>query len=160
MKIHSIPRTIAAGLLLMLAVPFSTLAAPPAEGDFGDQPPPMGKPHQFDSGELPPHLQSLNLSPDQHAKITALLKEREPALQEKARSGWKTHNDLRNLALSDNYTTEKARVFSEAGARIMAEVTLLHASLDNAIYQILTPEQRQQFKQLPAPGGPHGPKSH
>ncbi|WP_194270063.1 Spy/CpxP family protein refolding chaperone [Candidatus Methylospira mobilis] len=160
MKIRSIPSTIAAGLLLMLAVPFATQAAAPAESEFCGQPPPMGKPHQFDSGELPPHLQRLNLSADQHAKVTALLKEREPALQEKAKTGWKTHNDLRNLALSDNYTPEKAKVFSEAGARTMAEVTLMHASLDNAIYQILTPEQQQQFKQPPVEDGPHGPRHH
>jgi len=155
MNLRSIKYITSAGIL-MLALPFAIQAAPP-EGDFGAQPPMMGKPPQLDSGELPPHLQSLNLSAEQRAKITELLKTREPAMREKAKAGWNAHNDLRNLALSADYTPEKAKALSEAGARIMTEGALLHASLDNTIYNWLTPEQQQQLKQQPLPG-PHGPK--
>jgi periplasmic protein CpxP/Spy len=147
-----IQSTIAAGILI-LAAPLATQAAPP-EGD-GCQPPMMEKQPRIDSGELPRHLQNLNLSAEQRTKIVELLKTQEPALQDKAKAGWNAHNDLRNLALSADYTPDKAKALSETSVRIMTEGALLHAGLDNAIYLLLTPEQQQQFKQQPLPDHKH-----
>lgn len=144
MKLHLI-RVITTGCLLGLSViPLTALAT--AQVGVSGESSLMGKPYRFNSGELPPHLRNLNLSAEQRAKIIEILKTRGPALQEKAKAGWSAYNDLNKLAFSTDYSPQQAKALSDTAVRLMAEASLLHADMENAIYQLLTPEQQQQLK--------------
>jgi Spy/CpxP family protein refolding chaperone len=112
----------------------------------------------FSSDHLPPYLNGLELSDSQRARITEILKTQGASLREKAEAGRKTHDKLRQLAFSADYSDEKAKVLADAAAPLMAELAVLHAGLDRAVFAVLTPEQQQQAKENLANFKRHFPK--
>jgi periplasmic protein CpxP/Spy len=100
----------------------------------------------FDADHLPPFLKSVKLSDEQRSKIGEILKAQGPAMKERFRAGRDSHDALRKLAFSSDYSDEKAKALSEVGVKAMAEAAQAHAHIDHDIYQVLTPEQQQQVR--------------
>jgi len=133
---------------LALAVPLALRAAPldygPVSG--GGSPSMTGNSEAFDARQLPPDLLRLNLSDEQKAKIGEIIQTQNKALHDSFTSAFNTHEALRNLALSPEYTEAKAKSLSQEGAKAMAETAQIHARIDHAIYQLLNPQQQLQWK--------------
>jgi Spy/CpxP family protein refolding chaperone len=150
-----------AATVLAFAVPFSLHAAAPATAPEAAPPAPNpfhGKPPVFDAEHLPAHLQALNLSPEQRTKIADLLKTQSAALHDRFKAGMGTHQALRKLVLSADYSDEKAKVLIEEAAKSANEAALAHAHMDHEIYQLLTPQQQQQWQASIGDFEKHHPK--
>ncbi len=134
---------------LALAMPLALRAAAPLQGqENGGSPPPMpGNTGAFDAGQLPPDLLRLNLTSQQQASIGDIIKAQNQALHDSFTSVFNTHQALRDLALSPEYTEAKAKAISLEGAKAMAETAQIHARIDHAIYQLLNPQQQLQWKE-------------
>ena len=133
----------------VLAVPPVFGADPPDYGPVsgGGSPSMTGSPGASDAGQLPPDLLRLNLSEEQKAKMGEVIQNHNKALRDSFNTAFNAHEALRNLALSPEYTESKAKALSQEGAKAMAETAQIHARIDNAIYQLLNPQQQQQWKQ-------------
>jgi Spy/CpxP family protein refolding chaperone len=148
---------ISLALAIALAMTTPANAAPDMQPGAGG-PPVMVPGMPFSSDHLPPYLNGLELSDSQRARITEILKTQGASLREKAEAGRKTHDKLRQLAFSADYSDEKAKVLADAAAPLMAELAVLHAGLDRAVFAVLTPEQQQQAKENLANFKRHFPK--
>lgn len=135
---------------LALAAPLAIQAGPPDCPRGG----PDGQFHRgpgtFSADRLPPYLDGVNLSEAQRTAIKDILKAKGEALRGKMQEGRTGPDELRQLSLSTEYSPEKAKALVEARSARMAEIALLHADLDNAIFLKLTAEQQQQVKQKAA----------
>jgi len=139
---------------LLLGLPVAAMAEPadcPPDGAEAS-PPPGGRhghwgKHGFFSPDRPPRfLQSLNLTDTQRAQIAEILKTQGAELRDKAEAKRKPHEELRRLAFSADYTDDKAKALVDANAASLAELAILHARLDHALYEVLTPEQQAQLQ--------------
>ena len=113
----------------------------------GGSPSMPGSSGAFDAVQLPPDLLRLNLTEEQKAKIGEVIQNQNKVLHDSFTTAFNNHEALRNLALSSEYTEAKAKSLSQEGAKAMAETAQIHARIDNAIYQLLNPQQQQQWKQ-------------
>ena len=144
---HSLHSLFLCGLLATL--PLATSANPPDFPPCGPEVPPlpMGKHGAFAPDRLPPYLSGLNLSEAQQAKIKEILKTQGSEIREKAEAGDKSHEELRQLAFSPDFSEEKAKSFAQAAAPLMMDMAVLHARLDHAVFEVLNPEQQRQAKE-------------
>ena len=108
----------------------------PPPGMFPELPPP---------GAMPPFLRGLALTEAQEDKLFSMMHAGMPRLREQLRVAFKAMEELRRLAVSDNFDPDKARVIAETQAKAMAQVALMHAELDAKVRTLLTPQQRKQF---------------
>jgi len=97
--------------------------------------------HEF----MPPFLHGLQLTEAQQDKVFELTYSQIPALREKHKELHRIHEELRKLALSDNYDDSKAKALISRGAAVMASIGEIMASTDHRIYQLLTAEQKKQL---------------
>jgi protein CpxP len=138
-------RTLCSSLLLVL--PLVTQASPSMDfspAGVGRPPFQEGSALPFSSDRLPPYVHDLDLNNSQRARIAEILKTQGTSLRDKAEAGRKTQDELRKLAFSADYSEEKAKALANAAVPLMAELAVLHARLDHAIFTVLTPEQQQQ----------------
>ena len=97
-------------------------------------------------GDFTPHfLHGLELTDAQKDKVFELTYAQIPALREKHKELHKIHEELHKLALSNDYDDSKAHALTTRGAAVMASIGDMMAKTDNRIYQLLTPEQKQQL---------------
>ena len=136
-------------LALALGVPPVFGEASPDYGPVsgGGSPSMTGNSGAFDATQLPPDLMRLNLTEEQKAKIIEVIQNHNKALHDSFTTAFNSHEALRNLALSPEYTEAKAKSLSLEGAKAMAETAQIHSRIDHAIYQLLNPQQQQQWKQ-------------
>ena len=139
----------AGSLALALGVPpaFSDVSPDYGPVSGGGSPSMVGNSGAFDATQLPPDLLRLNLSEEQKAKISEVIQNHNKALHDSFTTAFNSHEALRNLALSPEYTEAKAKSLSQEGVKAMAETAQIHSRIDNAIYQLLNPQQQQQWKQ-------------
>ncbi|MEC4749029.1 Spy/CpxP family protein refolding chaperone [Methylomicrobium sp. Wu6] len=152
-------RTLCSSLLLVL--PLITQAAPSMDfphAGAGGPPFQEGNALPFASDRLPPYVHDLDLSNSQRARIAEILKTQGASLRDKAEAGRKAQNELRKLAFSSDYSEDKAKALADVSIPIMAELAVLHARLDHAIFTVLTPEQQQQAKEHMANFKGHFPR--
>lgn len=88
---------------------------------------------------------ALQLSDEQRSRIAELRASRAPAMREQAATVREARRELRALSMSADYDEAKARAISERAAKASAEMSMLRAKAGNEFFNILTPEQRQQF---------------
>lgn len=152
-------RLAALGLALTLPLHAAPPGPPPMDGPeagsgfFSRHP---GGPF-FNAEHLPPYLIDLDLSESQRTQIKEAFKTQGATLREKLEASRKIDDELRRLALSADYTDDKAKALAESGAKIAAEAMALHAKLDQTAYQLLTPAQQQQLKEWMARSRPNCP---
>lgn len=146
---------------LLLALPLVTQATPSMDfppAGAGRPPFQAGNALPFASDRLPPYVHDLDLNNSQRTRIAEILKTQGASLRDKAEAGRKTQDELRKLAFSSDYSEEKAKALATAAVPLMAELAVLHARLDHAIFTVLTPEQQQQAKEHMANFKGHFPR--
>ncbi|TDY35270.1 periplasmic heavy metal sensor [Janthinobacterium sp. 75] len=108
---------------------------------------------------LPPFLHGIDLSEAQQDKIFAATYAQAPLLREQEKIAFKAHAQLRELAGSSAYDDAKASALASTAAQAMAQISLLHARLEQQLLAVLTPEQRKQAQQRrDSRPGPHRPQ--
>lgn len=146
---------------LALAIPLTVVAnsAGPREAGGGghcgamDGRGPMGKRGGERGGEMLPHyLRGLNLTEAQRDKVFEVMHAQAPLTREKAKAHQAAEEALRKLAAGPDYNEAKARGLADTLGKSVAEMALVRAKADRQIFDILTPEQRQQLAEM-KPGG-------
>jgi Spy/CpxP family protein refolding chaperone len=99
-----------------------------------------------------PMLQRLDLTDAQKEQVRALVAERPAA--EARRTLDSLHRDLMNAILADSPDTAKIEQLKTSIADAESSALTTEVDLQLRIAQILTPEQRQKARELPA--GPRG----
>jgi protein CpxP len=138
---------------IALAIPLTAMAVPGARGAHHGcggfamhGGPGMG-------GEMmPPHLRALNLTEPQRDKVFEIMHSQAPAMRDKAKAWRKAEDELRALTASPDYSDAKARSLADASAKAMADMTLARARTERQVFDVLTPEQRQQLSEMKASG--------
>jgi protein CpxP len=97
---------------------------------------------------LPPFLHGIELNEAQQDKVFAATYAQAPLLREQEKIAFKAHAQLRELAASSAYDDAKARALANTAAQAMAKISLLQVRLEQQLLAVLTPEQRQQARQL------------
>lgn len=151
----NIKRFIAAAALA-LAIPLTAVAfqgnqgAPGACGDVEKH---GGHGRHARGGEMMPrHLHQLNLSEAQRDKVFEIMHGQAPAMRDQAKALHKAKDDLRALTAAPDYSETKAKSLADLAARAMGEMTLVRARGERQVYEVLTPEQRQQLAELKEKG--------
>lgn len=153
---------------LALAVPLAALANSGAPGDCPgmdgrDAPGKRGEAGRLlgGPGEMLPHdLRRLKLSEAQRDKVFEILHGQVPWLRDQAKLARKAEEALHKLISSADYSEANARSLAETISQARLEVTLARAKADRQIFELLTPEQRQQLvevKPVDAERRPVGP---
>lgn len=93
----------------------------------------------------PPFLRGLTLSEAQKDQVFELMHKQVPAMRDKAKASHQAMDELRQLALSDNYDEARAKKLARSAADAQSEMALLHAQSDQKILALLTPEQRKEI---------------
>jgi len=132
--------TVACGLALATA---SALAAPPMDvpPDGGPFPPPMMGPGH---DPVPPYLRGIALTAEQRDRIFEIMHAQAPALRTRERDLRQARDALMKLSLSGDFDDIRAKLLADSAARVMSEMSLARAHVDNRIYRLLTPDQRKQ----------------
>ncbi len=100
-----------------------------------------------------PDLRGIDLSAAQVSQLSALRDEQRKAFAEKGPAMRVQRDALRKLVMSDAYTpAAAAEIIAKIGAT-QSEMAKLHAEQANALYKILTPEQRTRMLQNELTGG-------
>jgi periplasmic protein CpxP/Spy len=116
-----------------------------------------GGPFMHGEGPMPGFLQGLDLTDAQRDKIFTIGHEQAPQLRDKFKAAHKAREELRALVTSPHYDETKATALADTEARSMADIALLKARSDHAIYALLTPEQRKKAEELKAKRGNQPP---
>jgi periplasmic protein CpxP/Spy len=131
---------------------------PPLPGPFGPQ-----RSLDFTQDRPPPYLMGLTLSEEQQDKIFAILHAAAPAIRDHMKAARKAHDELRDLAQSAAFTSDKANALAQAESVAGAQLSLLLARNDHDIFIVLTPEQRAHLteRERDRRAPPHdGPPPH
>ncbi len=98
-----------------------------------------------DGDQLPPMLRRLDLSDAQRDQVRELMRSQSETMRTRAEAHRKTHDELRQLPMSEDYSEAKVKALAEASGKAAAEMAELRARTARQLHQILTPEQRQQL---------------
>lgn len=135
-----------AGALVFFAVS-SAHSQPP--GGFGHGP--RGGHHGGPGGGPDGHhalmfiLHGLDLTDEQKTQIEALTAARQETAETQHEAMTAARTALHQLVLTGTYSDEAAEPHVQAIATASGEFARLHAKLGNEIYNLLTPEQREEF---------------
>lgn len=111
----------------------------------------------FTQDELPPYLADLTLSEQQKATIKQIVNAKGEAMKTKMDEAFKLKMQIHNFPFSMDYSEDKVKALIAQATQSMAQAQLEKAQIDNAVYQVLTEEQREQLKTKMA-DFPHPPK--
>lgn len=140
--------SLAAGALLVVA---ATAVAGPGghhgwQGDFGDP------------DRLAEHLtRRLDLDEDQTQKIRNIVSAATPEMQELRDRAMQNHEAVRTLDASDPDFDTRLSTLARENGDLASAATLLHGRLRAEINAVLTPEQREEFAEMPHRWGRRGP---
>ena len=90
-------------------------------------------------------LRRLDLSDAQRDQVRELMRSQSETMRTRAEAHRKTHDELRQLPMSEDYSEAKLKALAEASGKAAAEMAELRARTARQLHQILTPEQRQQL---------------
>lgn len=93
----------------------------------------------------PPPLHGINLDEAQRDRVFDIMHAQAPLMRSKFKAWRKAENDLHRLAGSSDYSEAKAKQQADAMARAMSEIALLRVHTDRQLFDVLTPQQRQQL---------------
>ncbi|MBU6271657.1 MAG: Spy/CpxP family protein refolding chaperone [Betaproteobacteria bacterium] len=103
-------------------------------------------------------LRGVRLSDAQRDQVFTLMHQQAPAMRDKAKALGKTRQELRALALSPQFDEARAKALSDGLAAGLADMAMTRARTANAVWQLLTPEQKSQVeaRRARADAGEHG----
>lgn len=156
----NIKRFIAAASLA-LAIPMAVAAAqggPRGGGDCGAMEG-RGGHHGMHGGEMgrsghmgAHYLRGLNLTEGQRDKVFEIQHAQAPVMRDKAKALRKAEDDLRKLTSAAEYNEAGVRAQADAVGKAVFEMTLARAHGERQIFDVLTPEQRQQAAEMKQAG--------
>jgi len=122
-----------------------------AKPDFGDMPPhcdkhPLLRHKPFAGDELPPFLSDLELTQTQMEQVKKLFSAKGAQVHDNMQDAFKLKAELHQLPFSNEYTEDKAKALISSSIQTHAQAMLEKARLDNAIFLLLTSEQKEQLK--------------
>ena len=136
--------------LISLLTPCIGMTEPQFSGPpplpFGEMPPPNHRQHDTDKDHLPGFLQGLDLSSQQQTDLKNLQKTTFSQIDAKLGDLKKAESDVHRLSFSRDFSEEKIKALIEKSAATHQQLALQKATLDHAIYEILTAEQRQKLQ--------------
>lgn len=155
MKLPSLKRTLLIGGI-GLAIPLVALAARPMLGgpDGCERPmsmaqgpgPEFGPGPEMGMPPLPHMLRRLDLSEAQRDKVFELLHAQAPRLRDQAKSLRQARTELQTLSRSEDFDAKRAQELSQSAASTLAAMALERARMENQVFKLLTPEQRQNLQ--------------
>lgn len=141
-------------LIAMLAVLLGSAIAKAQTSEDAPPPPPMhGHAHGMPawSGDDMEHFLAakLNLTDDQKKQAVTLLQKEHPIMQPLFQQQHQLDIQLRQY-VEGNYDEAKVQALATQKAQVQQQITIQQTRIHNEVYQLLTPEQRDQLKQLEA----------
>lgn len=138
-------RLLVAGLAVLLGTALgksqSTEAAPP--------PHPMHGPAMMAQHMLNYFTKALNLTEDQQAQAKTMINNAEPAFKALMQQQHQIQSQLRDQA-QGSYDAKQVQTLAGQKAQIDAQLTIAETQLHHQLYQLLTPDQQSQLKQIEA----------
>jgi Spy/CpxP family protein refolding chaperone len=137
-------RLLVAGLAVLLGTALAksqTAEAPP--------PTPMHGPEAMAQHMLDYFSKQLNLTDDQQTQARAIMQKEMPTLKPLIQQEHQIDQQVHQLA-EGNYDAAKVQTLAKQKAQIDVQMTINRTRLHNELYQLLTPDQQTQLKQLEA----------
>lgn len=146
-------------LIAMLAVLLGSAIAKSQTSEDAPPAPPMGgHAHGMPmwSGDDMEHFLAakLNLSEDQKKQAVALLQKEHPTMQPLFQQQHQLDIQLRQF-VEGNYDEAKVQALAAQKAQVQQQITINQTRIHNEVYQLLTPDQKEQLKQLEAQRDAH-----
>src|SRR5581483_8164622 len=91
----------------------------------------------------------LNLTDDQKKQAVALLQKEHPTMQPLFEQDHQLDVQIRQY-VEGNYDEAKVQALAAQKAQIQQQITIQQTRIHNEVYQLLTPDQKAQLKQLEA----------
>lgn len=138
-------------MVAALAVLFCSAIAKSQTADAATQPPPPMHMHEFGlGGPMMWHLaQKLNITEDQKTQMKAVLQKERPTVEPLMQQDQQIDTQLRQY-VEGTFDQAKVQVLAAQKAQIQAQLTVQQTRIHNELYQLLTPDQQSQLKQLEA----------
>jgi Spy/CpxP family protein refolding chaperone len=136
-------------LVAALAVLLGTAIAKSQTADDTPPPPPMHE-HHFAGGPMGHFFAAkLNLTDDQKAQAKSIWEKERPTLKPLMQQDRQLDVELRQY-VEGNFDQAKVQALAAQKAQIQAQMTVEQTRIHNEMYQILTPDQKAQLKQMEA----------
>ena len=118
----------------------------------------MGMGMEMGMGTGTEFLRGVRLTDAQRDQVFSLMHQQAPVMRDKVKALGKTRQELRALALSPQFDEARAKSLSEGLASGIADMAMARARTANAVWQLLTPEQKAQVeaRRAHADDGEHG----
>jgi Spy/CpxP family protein refolding chaperone len=136
-------------LIAGLAVLLGTTVARSQSTESAPPPPPMHTPGAMMEHMLNYFTKALNLTEDQQTQAKTMLTNAEPALKGLMQQQHKIEDQLRDQA-QGTYDAKQVQTLAAQKAQIQQQLTIAETQLHHQLYQLLTPDQQTQLKQIEA----------
>lgn len=138
-------------LIATLAVLMGTVVAKSQTAEDPPPPPPMHGHHM--GMEMGGHLgfmaKQLNLSEDQKTQMKAIWQKESPTMKPLFQQQHQIDQQLRQY-VEGSFDQSKVQALANQKAMIQAQLTVAETRIHNQMYQLLTPDQQSQLKQIEA----------
>jgi Spy/CpxP family protein refolding chaperone len=136
-------------LLAALAVLLGSALMHAQTADDTTQPP--THPHMFRArGEMMGFFsKKLNLTDEQKAQMKSIMQKEHPAMKPLFQQQHQIDQQLHQYA-EGNFDAAKVQALATQKAQVQAQLTVAETRIHNELYQVLTPDQQTQLKQMEA----------
>lgn len=136
-------------LIATLAVVMGSIVAKAQTADAPPPPPMHG--HEFGMGghRMGFFAQKLNLTEDQKTQMKAVFQKEHPTVKPLMQQEHQIDQQLRQY-VEGQFDQAKVQALAAQKAQIQAQLTVQETRIHNELYQLLTPDQQSQLKQLEA----------
>ena len=139
-------------LIATLAVLMGSVMARSQSTDDAAPAPPMHAHHHMGAG-MGGHMgffaRELNLTDDQKTQMKALMQKEHPTMKPLFQQERQIDQQLRQY-VEGSFDAAKVQALAAQKAQIQAQITVNETRIHNELYQLLTPDQQSQLKQIEA----------
>jgi len=140
-------RLLVAGLAVLLGTAI-------ARSQSTEATPPPGPPMHGPGAMMGEHMlnyftKALNLTEDQQTQAKTILNNAQPTMKALMQQQHQIDQQLRNQA-QGNYDAKQVQTLAAQKAQIQSQMTITETQLHHQLYQLLTPDQQTQLKQIEA----------
>jgi periplasmic protein CpxP/Spy len=136
-------------LVAGLAVLLGTAIAHSQTADTSTAPPMHGPGFGMAQHLLQYYTKALNLTDEQQTQAKTVLENAAPTMKPLFLQQHQIDEQLRQYA-EGTYSAEKVQALATQKAQVQAQLTVAETQLHNQLYQLLTPDQQSQLKQIEA----------
>ena len=136
-------------LVASLAVLLGTAMGHSQTSEAAPPPPPMHGPGMMGEHMLNYFTKALNLTEDQQTQAKTMLSNARPTLKALMQQQRQIDQQLHSQA-EGSYDAKQVQTLAAQKAQIQAQLTIAETQLHHQMYQLLTPDQQTQLKQIEA----------